>query len=214
MDPYTIGIWIVALLFALSFHEMAHAWAADRLGDPTARELGRLTINPIPHIDPVMTLLFPALLIAAGSPVVFGAAKPVPVDTRNLASPRRDHSLIAAAGPASNLLLAAGSIVLTRVLRGMSAGGTAVPVAIVDPVAQLLYASVLVNLTLAAFNLLPVHPLDGSKIVMLFLRGSAAAAYSALRPYGFLILIALMWTGILWEVVGPVVEIGRRLALG
>ena len=214
MDPYMIVIWVVALLFALSFHEMAHAWAADRLGDHTARDRGRLTLHPIPHVDPFMTLLFPALLIAAGSPVVFGAARPVPVNTGNLARPKRDHSLIAAAGPASNVMLAAISIVLLRVLRGSPAVVAALPAMVAEPVADLLFVSVLLNLTLATFNLLPVHPLDGSWIVAQFLDGPVEAAYSSLRPYGFLILVALMWTGVLWDIVGPVVDLGRWLAGG
>lgn len=214
MTPYMIGIWIVALLFALSFHEMAHAWAAYRLGDPTAKDLGRLTINPIPHIDPFMTLLFPAMLIAAGSPILFGAARPVPVNTRNLARPKRDHSLIAAAGPASNVVLAAAAIVLLRALRASPAVVELLPTLVVELVTDLLFVSVLLNLTLATFNLIPVHPLDGSWIVAQFLKGPVASAYSSLRPYGFLILIVLMWTGVLWEIVGPVVDVGRWLALG
>ena len=109
MDYQFIGIQIAVLLFALSFHEMAHAWAANKLGDPTARDEGRLTMNPIAHIDPIMTVLFPAMLIMIGSPVIFGAAKPVPVNTNNLEHPKHDHMWIAAAGPISNLILAHAS---------------------------------------------------------------------------------------------------------
>ena len=115
MSITVIVIQIIAFAVAISFHEAAHAWSADKLGDPTAKLLGRVTMNPLKHIDPVMTVLFPAMLIMAGLPP-FGAAKPVPVDTRNLAHPLRDHAWIAAAGPISNLILAAGSIVLLRFL--------------------------------------------------------------------------------------------------
>ena len=116
MNYGDIALQVGVLLFALSFHEMAHAWAAYRLGDTTAKDEGRLTMNPIVHVDPIMTVLFPAILILVGSPVVFGAAKPVPVNTWNLRNPKRDHMWIAAAGPASNVILATVSIVLVNIV--------------------------------------------------------------------------------------------------
>ena len=212
MDVSSILLQIVAFLFALSVHEMAHAWAADHLGDPTARLQGRLTINPISHIDPIMTILFPALMIMAGWPA-FGAARPVPVNTLNLANPKRDHCWIAAAGPISNFVLAAIAIV---VLRGVRAGYlplAMLPASIAEPLQLLLWVSVTVNLLLGTFNLIPIHPLDGSWILSRFLTGQAAATYASLRPYGFLLLILLLWTGTLRVVIVPVLVLGQMLVL-
>lgn len=203
---------IIALLFALSFHEAAHAWSADKLGDSTARDQGRITLNPIPHLDPVMSILFPALLIFAGLPA-FGAAKPVPVDTRRLANPRRDHAWIAAAGPASNLLLAGVFALLARILLAEAWPVSLLPVTVLDAALQLFWWSVQINLILAAFNLIPVPPLDGSWILSNFLRGPMAAMYRSIQPYGFLILVVLIWTGALEAVLGPVLYFGRMLIL-
>ena len=209
MDIGQIVIQIITLIFALSFHEMAHAWAAWKLGDPTARDEGRMTMNPIPHIDPMMTILFPAVLILIQSPVVFGAAKPVPVNTYNLKHPKRDHMWIAAAGPISNLILAAITIVLLRwfwaPLRMAEVSGSTWAA----PVLLLLISSLQINLILAAFNLIPLYPLDGSWVLSRYLTGNAAAAYASLRPYGFFILIMLMWAGALRFIIGPVFVIAN-----
>lgn len=210
MDTVLIVQFAVALLFSLSVHEAAHAWSADKLGDPTARELGRITLNPIAHIDPVMTLLLPALMLFAGLPP-FGAAKPVPVDTRNLAHPKRDHAWIAAAGPISNLILAVISAVLFRMALG---GLFPLPDATLDLVVGLLQASVMINVLLAAFNLLPIPPLDGSWILSALLPGVAARAYRTLQPYGFMILVALIWTGVLGTLLRPVMSFANLLMLG
>ena len=211
MDVGLIVAQIVAFLFALSFHEAAHAWTANKLGDTTARDLGRVTMNPIAHIDPFMTLLFPAMLIMAGLPP-FGAAKPVPVDTRNLTHPKRDHAWIAAAGPISNVFLAVISILLMRMLlMEMAPFGWLSPAA-QEPVFMLLRASIVVNLVLATFNMIPLPPLDGSWILSAALSGRVAAFYRSLQPYGFLILILLMWSGLLWSILRPVVMFGLRLA--
>ena len=212
MDAATIVAEIAAFLFALSFHEAAHAWTADRLGDPTARQLGRVTLNPIAHVDPFMTVLFPAMLLLAGLPP-FGAAKPVPVDTRRLAHPKRDHAWIAAAGPLSNLLLAAVAIVGMRLVLAGAPPFAWLPRSVLEPVFLLLHASLVVNLVLATFNLIPVPPLDGSWILSNYLSGRAERMYRSLQPYGFLILVALMYSGVLWWVLRPVVQFGRMLAL-
>lgn len=213
MSYAEIATQIVAFMFALSFHEAAHAWAANRLGDPTAKDLGRITMNPIAHIDPFMTILFPAMLIMAGFPP-FGAAKPVPVDTRRLANPKRDHAWIAAAGPISNVILALGSIVLMRMLLGGMAPFAWMPEGLVQPLFLLLKWSIIVNLILATFNMIPLPPLDGSWILSNYLSGRVESMYRALQPYGFLILIVLMWSGVLWAFLGPVVNLGLRLASG
>jgi Zn-dependent protease len=210
MSTTVIIAQIIAFAIAISFHEAAHAWSADKLGDPTARELGRVTMNPIAHIDPIMTVLFPAMLILAGLPP-FGAAKPVPVDPRNLRSPRRDHAWIAAAGPISNLILAFVSIVLLRVLLLDPVSGLFSD-AVLFPVYLVLQASLVINLLLATFNMIPIPPLDGSWILSALLPGPVAAFYRQLQPYGFIILVALIWTGALSVLFRPVIAFGQALA--
>lgn len=200
----TIAIQLGILLFALSFHEMAHAWAAYRLGDPTARDQGRLTLNPIVHIDPIMTIVFPAFLILAGSPVVFGAAKPVPVNTANFQHPKRDHMWVAAAGPISNIILATMTIIVLNLVWQPLQVAEAMGSAWAPPLQYFLYMNIGINLVLAAFNMIPLYPLDGSWVLSRFLSGGAARAYASLRPYGFFILILLMWSGMLWRFIDPV----------
>jgi Zn-dependent protease len=212
MEISVIIAQVAVLLFALSFHEAAHAWSAYRLGDPTAKDLGRITLNPLAHIDPFMTILFPALLIMAGLPP-FGAAKPVPVDTRYLRDPRRDHAWIAAAGPISNIILALGSAFLLRILLyDLAAVRAVVPAEVLYWVLLLLQASLLINLLLATFNMIPIPPLDGSWILSALLPGPVAAFYRQLQPYGFVILAALIWTGALSVVFRPVIAFGMALA--
>ncbi len=206
MDYQFVGIQIAVLLFALSFHEMAHAWAAYRLGDSTAKDMGRLTMNPIVHIDPVMTILFPGMLILLGSPVIFGAAKPVPVDTNNLQHPKRDHMWIAAAGPISNVILATATIIVLNLVWQPLQVSAAMGQSWTEPVFLFLQMSLFINLVLATFNMIPLYPLDGSWILSRFLSGSAATAYASLRPYGFMILIVLMYTGVLWQFINPVMR--------
>lgn len=212
MDVGLILTQIVAFALALSFHEAAHAWTANRLGDSTAKDLGRITLNPVAHIDPFMTIVFPALLIFAGFPP-FGAAKPVPVDTRNLDNPKRDHAWIAAAGPISNVILAAVCVVLLRLVIAEGWPVTMLPASFVDPLGLLLFWSLQINLILAAFNMIPIPPLDGSWILSSVLSGPLAAAYRSLQPYGFLILMVLIWSGALGVVLGPVLSFGRMLVL-
>lgn len=202
-----IIIQVVVLLFALSFHEMAHAWAAFKLGDSTAKDQGRLTMNPIVHIDPFMTIIFPAILILAHSPVIFGAAKPVPVNTANLQHRKRDHMWIAAAGPISNLILAAGTIVIINLTQHSLEVSAAMGSAWAGPVMGLLEVNLYINVILAAFNMIPLYPLDGSWVLSRFLSGSAARAYASLRPYGFFILILLMWSGWLYVFINPFMRV-------
>ena len=211
MNYGDIALQVGVLLFALSFHEMAHAWAAYRLGDTTAKDEGRLTMNPIVHVDPIMTVLFPAILILVGSPVVFGAAKPVPVNTWNLRNPKRDHMWIAAAGPASNVILATVSIVLVNVVWRPLQIADAMGQDWAGMIAQVLFLCVGINLVLATFNMIPIHPLDGSWILSRFLSGNMETAYATLRPYGFLVLIFLMYTGVLWEFINPVMRFASML---
>jgi len=186
-----IFIALVVLLFSLTIHEMAHAWTADRLGDPTARLLGRVSLNPIVHADLIGTVLFPLIAMVSGAPLI-GWAKPVPVSTRYLRDPRRDYVLIAAAGPASNLLLAiVASVVLALLpVTPQHLGEMNVSV----PVGHILSQLMQLNVLLAVFNMVPIPPLDGGNVLAGLLPRSAASVFNQIRPYGFLLLYALILT--------------------
>jgi Zn-dependent protease len=200
-DPFVFVIFVplAVMLFSLTVHEAAHAWTAWRLGDPTARHLGRVSLNPIVHIDPIGTLLLPLIAAWTGAPLI-GWAKPVPVDTRRLGHPRRDFMTVAAAGPASNLALAvAAAVVLRFVPDQLAVGGLDVA----GPLSALAGTAVRVNLLLALFNLIPVPPLDGGNVLGGLLSGPWRARYESLRPYGVFILYALMFSGALSAIIGP-----------
>jgi Zn-dependent protease len=189
------------LLFSLTVHEMAHAWTADRLGDPTARRLGRVSMNPLVHADPIGTVLFPLLAMIGGVPLI-GWAKPVPVDLRYLHNGRRDFVIVAAAGPASNLAIAFTAAFLLSTLPPSSTlpGGSAVAA----PVVALLSLAVRLNVLLAVFNLLPIPPLDGGNVLSGLLPQPLSSQFDRLRPYGFLLLYALLLTdGFYYLVVTP-----------
>lgn len=197
-----IGLLLAVLIASLTFHEAAHAWAADRLGDPTARMLGRLSLNPLVHIDPIGTVLFPLVAVATGVPLI-GWARPVPVNVANLPVPRRDFALVAAAGPASNLVLATAAAVVFAGLRG----GAAVDAAGTDVLglaASLAAFVVLMNVLLAVFNLIPVPPLDGGNMLLGILPAPMARVVERLRPYGILVLYGLMFSGALSRITRPV----------
>lgn len=185
------------LIASLSFHEAAHAWAANRLGDPTARLLGRLTLNPMAHIDWIGTVLFPLVGMLSGLPLI-GWAKPVPVDMRYLKAPRRDFALVALAGPVSNLVLAFGATVLLRLQGGL------VPDDGVSVVTQVLYLMVFMNVLLAAFNLLPVPPLDGGNVLAGIVPESMARVIDRVRPFGIFVLYGLLLAGVLDDMVRPI----------
>ncbi|MFA6384628.1 MAG: site-2 protease family protein [Candidatus Omnitrophota bacterium] len=184
------------LIVAMVFHEVAHGWVAYLRGDSTARYSGRLTLNPIAHIDPVGTILIPLLLfISTQGRFVFGAAKPVPVDFSRLRNPKTDMILVGAAGPAANLVLAAVSAVLWRFLPSFPAGNF------------IFQNMIMINVVLALFNLFPIPPLDGSRIVMGFLPRDLAYQYAKIEPFGFFIIMALLWANVLDIFLWPAVSV-------
>jgi Zn-dependent protease len=174
---------IIAFMFAISIHESAHAWTAWRLGDPTARMLGRVSLNPIAHIDPVGTILLPALALFFHFPMI-GWAKPTPVDPRNFRNPMRDDILTSVAGPVSNLIVAVASIILLRIVLMFSPQMTGVA----EPLVDLLALSMEINILLMVFNLIPVPPLDGSHVVRHLLPEGARRVYDTLGMVGLIFL--------------------------
>jgi len=188
-----IFISFIVLLFSLTIHEMAHAWTADRLGDPTARLLGRVSLNPLVHADPIGTILFPLIALVSNAPLI-GWAKPVPVNTRQLGNPRRDYIVVAAAGPASNLLIAvvAASVLAVLPISPHTLGDS---VNVSVPAATILSQLVRLNALLAVFNMIPIPPLDGGNVLAGILPAPISALFNRIRPYGFLLLYALILTG-------------------
>jgi Zn-dependent protease len=183
---YSASTWVIPILIAITFHEAAHAYAAWRLGDDTAFRLGRVTFNPLKHVDPFGTILLPALLFLANAPFLFGWAKPVPVQFGRLANPRRDMAIVAIAGPVTNVILAFASAVLFHLV-------WLLPEAAAPWLAQTLSRSILLNLVLAIFNMIPVPPLDGSRIALSLLPGAAARQYAKLERFGFLVLLGMIF---------------------
>ncbi len=212
MDPLQIvsGLIIAALpiIIAITFHEIAHGWVADKLGDPTAKLMGRLTINPFAHIDLFGTIIVPAMLfILSKGAFIFGTAKPVPVNFNNLRNPRRDSALVSVAGPATNVIIATISIILLVLCLKIfppsfyesSIGGR-----ILIPFLQMLKYSISFNVFIAALNLLPIPPLDGGRIVVSLLPHRHAYQFSKIEPYGFIIVLILWFTGIAHYIIAPI----------
>ncbi len=195
-----ITVWVLPVLFAITVHEVAHGWVASRLGDMTAKLQGRLTLNPFKHIDPVGTILIPAVMILLTG-FIFGYAKPVPVAYQNLRRPKRDMALVAAAGPASNLLMALFWMLCLKVTLLVAAQYPSIsPFLIATAV-----AGILVNLILMVLNMLPLPPLDGGRVLTGMLPMPYSGAVASLEPYGFFILIALLMLGILSKIIMPVI---------
>ena len=190
------------MLISLTIHEAAHAWTAERLGDSTARLLGRVSLNPLVHIDPIGTILLPLLAAYSGLPII-GWAKPVPVNVNRLRRGRQDFMLVAAAGPISNLLQAvAAAVVLRFLLAGPGGGGLP---------AQVCVAFIVINLLLAFFNLIPIPPLDGGNVLAGLLPHSADPLIAFLRQWGFVVLYALMLTGVLNAIIEPPTAFFQRI---
>lgn len=196
-----IAVWALPVLFAITVHEVAHGWVARRLGDPTAMMLGRLTLNPLKHIDPVGTVLVPLLMLMF-SPFIFGWAKPVPVTWENLKHPKRDMALVAVAGPLSNLLMALFWVAVLRIGIGINTGAPWLGT-------YLFYAGqagILINLVLMVLNLLPLPPLDGGRVLSGMLPGRWSWQLDRLEPYGLMILLLLLMSGALGGILGPPID--------
>lgn len=219
MDILSIVVSLFALLFAITIHEASHAWSAQRFGDPTAAAMGRVSLNPLAHIDPIGTVLLPLLLVITGAPA-FGWAKPVMVNPRNLRHPRRDNLWISFAGPAANLTAAAASLLLILLVKAVRPETVAFLAAFIgrarrfptgfyplEGLVLVLFYFVLVNTYLAVFNLIPVPPLDGSGVLSGLLSYKAAAAYDRIRPYGFIIVLGLIMLGVLEVIIRPVLNL-------
>jgi Zn-dependent protease len=195
-----VAVWALPLIFAVTVHEAAHGWVANRLGDPTARQLGRITFNPLPHIDPIGTLLVPMLMLALTG-FLIGWAKPVPVVASRLHSPKRDMAVVAAAGPFVNLVMALLWSLILLLAHNLVHSAQAVAI----PLLLMAVAGIFINLVLMAINLLPIPPLDGGRIVAGLLPDAVASGYARIEPYGLFILIALLITGVVGMILWPVI---------
>jgi len=198
-----LAVWALPVLFAITLHEVAHGWVARALGDNTAAAQGRLSLNPLKHVDPVGTILVPGLLLLLGG-FLFGWAKPVPVDYRNLKNPKKDMALVAIAGPAVNLAMAIGWAVLLKIALGQPHEE-----GLWLGLAQMGIAGLSINLVLMVLNMLPMPPLDGGRVAVGLLPMKQAIALSKLEPYGMVILIVAMATGVLGQILGPLVGISQ-----
>lgn len=189
-------------LFALTVHEFAHGYVAYQLGDPTASNLGRLTLNPLKHLDPMGVICFFLIKI--------GWAKPIPVDFRYFKNPRRDLLWVSLAGPGINFFLAVASALVVKILLAVSG---LIPAFIFLPIVKMIAASVWINIMLAVFNLVPIPPLDGSKILQGLLPREMAQAYAKIEPYGFILLLILFYSGILPKFIMPIISFGNSMML-
>lgn len=192
-----IAVWVLPVLFAITVHEYAHAWSAWKLGDHSARFLGRVTLNPFKHMDPLGTVIVPLIMLIFGG-FIFGWAKPVPVNVEALYKPKRDMALVALAGPLSNLIMALSwSVVFALSIHSGSDGNITLLLKLMGE------AGILINVMLMLFNLLPIPPLDGSKVASSLMNKKMAYQYNLLEHYGFIILLGLMFLGVFQQFLSP-----------
>ena len=211
MDEFSliqkIIIWAIPVIFAITVHEVAHGWVALQFGDRTAQMMGRLTLNPIKHIDPLGTIILPGLLLLTGTGFIFGWAKPVPVTFQNLRKPKADMAWVAIAGPIANLIMA----IIWALVAKLGVTLLQSHVAIGEPMLYMAVAGVLINAMLMMLNLLPIPPLDGGRILVSLLPGPLAWKVNQIEPYGFFILIGLVYFGILnlvlWPLIGAFINL-------
>ena len=206
-----VSVWAIPVLAAIVFHELAHGWVAFRLGDPTAARMGRLTLNPLSHIDLFGTVLLPLILILARAPFLFGYAKPVPVDYSNLGNPKRDMIWVALAGPLANLLLALVSswifVFLLSLEFSSQNSWSSFFISVLTPLALMARNSVIINVVLAIFNAFPIPPLDGGRVLVGLLPEPQAHWVARLEPYGMLIILVLLMTHVLDGLIGPIIGV-------
>ena len=212
-DPLSITLILVLLVVSVSVHEVAHAWVALKCGDTTARDLGRITFNPLSHIDPFMTILLPVLLLMSNTGFLFGGAKPVPVAFHRLRNPWRDMSLVAIAGPFSNFLLAIVFLFIYKIATSIYGLDQYRGSQNYQMLPAVMYWAVHLNLTLAAFNLIPIPPLDGSRIMAWLMPESARRTYVQLERYGMIIIIGLLYLGAFRYVIRPMTDFLYNIAL-
>lgn len=194
------------ILIAITFHELSHGFVANRLGDPTAKMLGRLTLNPLAHIDLFGTILLPLMLIVLHAPFVFGYAKPVPINPMNFRNPRKGMAISAAAGPITNIIIALISGIILRIMIPFSAFlPSALAEKVIAPLAIIFAYSVLINIVLAAFNMIPFPPLDGGRVLVGLLPSRQAISFSRIEPFGFIIVLLLMYTHIAGIFINPLI---------
>lgn len=196
-----IIVWAIPMVFAITVHEVAHGWVANYLGDPTAKSLGRLTLNPIKHIDPIGTVALPLILVYLGG-FIFGWAKPVPVTWQNLRSPRRDMAIVAAAGPVANLVMMVLWAILAKIILTIDQ----TPGPLLQFILVMCSIGIIINIILMVLNLLPLLPLDGGRVVTSLLPPHLAMLYSRLEPFGLIIILVLLVTGILANIMMPMVS--------
>ncbi len=202
----TLFVFVIPVIFAVTVHEVAHGWVASQFGDQTAKSMGRLTLNPVKHIDPVGTIVVPAIMYFT-SGFIFGWAKPVPVNWRNLGHPRRDMAIVAIAGPVANLLMLLFWAISAKII--MLLGNDS------NYLTQLLLImcsiGITINIVLMILNLFPLLPLDGGRVLTAMLPQNLAMSFSRLEPYGLIILVVLLFSGILWKILLPVLSATESL---
>lgn len=202
-----ISVWALPVLAAIIFHEVAHGWVAYRFGDPTAARMGRLTLNPLSHIDLFGTIILPLLLIVVRAPFLFGYAKPVPVNFYNLNHPKRDMIWVALAGPMTNILLAFVSTLILKIFLSLNLPRDS----FLTPLMYMAEASVGINIVLAVFNVFPIPPLDGGRVLVGLLPEPYSSTLARVEPYGFLIVLLLLMSHVIDAFMGPAVHFLLRL---